>query len=59
MTIEEMRTRKKELGYSYKKIAELSGLPVGTVQKVLGSVTENSPRIPSPGIPKIKIRSDR
>ena len=43
MTIEEMRASKKELGYSYEKIAELSGLPVGTVQKVLGGITK-SPR---------------
>lgn len=40
MTIEEMRERKKELGYSYEKIAELSGVPVGTVQKVLGGITK-------------------
>lgn len=40
MTIEEMKERKKELGYSYEKIAELSGLPVGTVQKVLGGITK-------------------
>ena len=43
MTIEEMRQRKRELGYSYEQIAELSGLPLGTVQKVLGGVTK-SPR---------------
>lgn len=43
MTIEEMRERKRILGYSYEKIAELSGLPLGTVQKVLGGVTK-SPR---------------
>jgi Uma2 family endonuclease len=43
MTIEEMRKRKQELGYSYEKIAELSGVPVGTVQKVLGGITK-SPR---------------
>lgn len=40
MTIEEMKNRKKELGYSYDKIAELSGVPVGTVQKVLGGITK-------------------
>lgn len=40
MTIEEMREQKKELGYSYEKIAELSGLPVGTVQKVLSGITK-------------------
>ncbi len=43
MTIEQMRERKRELGYSYQKIAQLSGLPVGTVQKVLGGITK-SPR---------------
>ena len=37
MTIQEMQERKRELGYSYAKIAELSGVPVGTVQKVLGA----------------------
>ena len=40
MTIEEMREQKKQLGYSYEKIAELSGLPVGTVQKVLAGITK-------------------
>ena len=40
MTIDEMIARKKELGYSYEQIADLSGLPVGTVQKVLGKITK-------------------
>ena len=39
MTIEEMKNRKRELGYSYEQIAELSGLPLGTVQKGLGGIT--------------------
>ena len=43
MTVEQMRERKRELGYSYQKIAQLSGLPIGTVQKVLGGITR-SPR---------------
>ncbi len=43
MTIEEMRERKRILGYSYEQIAQLSGLPLGTVQKVLGGITK-SPR---------------
>lgn len=43
MTIEEMRERKRELGYSYEQIAELAHMPVGTVQKVLGGITK-SPR---------------
>ncbi len=43
MTIEEMRERKRELGYSYEQIAERTGIPLGTVQKVLGGITR-SPR---------------
>ena len=40
MTIEEMNRRKQELGYSYEMIAKKSGVPVGTVQKVLGGITK-------------------
>lgn len=43
MTIQEMLERKRELGYSYEKLSELSGVPIGTLQKVLGGVTK-SPR---------------
>ena len=41
--IEAMRERKKEYGYSYGEISKQSGLPLGTVQKVLGGFTK-SPR---------------
>lgn len=43
MTIQEMNERRKELGYSYERLSELSGVPVGTLQKVLGGITK-SPR---------------
>ena len=43
MNIEEMKQRKKELGYSNKKISELSGVPVGTIQKIFSGET-SSPR---------------
>jgi len=43
MTIEEMRKKKNECGYTYEQIARLADLPVGTVQKVLGGITK-SPR---------------
>lgn len=43
MTIEQMMERKKELGYSYETISNLSGLPLSTVQKVFGGYTK-SPR---------------
>jgi len=36
MDIEYMKARKTELGYTYDYIARLSGLPLSTVQKVLG-----------------------
>ncbi len=43
MTIEEMKARKAELGYTNEKIAELSGVPLGTVQKIFAGETK-SPR---------------
>ena len=43
MTVEEMRMKKKELGYTNEKISELSGVPVGTVQKIFAGVT-STPR---------------
>ena len=43
MTLEEMRTRKKELGYTYEQISKLSGVPLGTVQKIFSGVT-STPR---------------
>lgn len=39
MTIQEMKQRKKELGYTNEMVAELSGVPLGTVQKVFAGVT--------------------
>jgi len=43
MTIEEMKARKKELGYTNETLAEASGVPLGTVQKIFAGVTA-SPR---------------
>ncbi|MCQ2502041.1 MAG: Uma2 family endonuclease [Lachnospiraceae bacterium] len=40
MTIEEMNTKRTELGYSYKDIARLADMPLSTVQKILGGVTK-------------------
>ena len=39
MTIEEMRKRKKELGYTNEMISALSGVPAPTVQKILSGIT--------------------
>jgi len=41
--VERMRERKREYGFSYGEIASRAGLPLGTVQKVLGGFTK-SPR---------------
>ena len=41
--IEELKRMKKERGYSNKKLSELSGVPVGTIQKIFSGETE-SPR---------------
>ena len=35
MTVEEMKQRKKEFGYSNEKLSELSGVPLGKVQKFI------------------------
>ncbi|MDO4477499.1 MAG: Uma2 family endonuclease [Lachnospiraceae bacterium] len=43
MTLEDMRRRKQELGYSYQEIAQLADMPLTTVQKIMGGVVK-SPR---------------
>ncbi len=43
MNIEELKKAKKEHGYTNKMIAEKSGVPLGTVQKIFGGST-TSPR---------------
>lgn len=43
-TIEEIRKKKEEYGFTNDVLAKLSGVPLGTVQKALGNVTK-SPRI--------------
>ena len=40
MTIKEMNERRRELGYSYRQLSELAGLPLSTVQKVFGGYTK-------------------
>ena len=43
MRIQEMIEKKKERGYTYAQIAELSGVPLGTVQKIFGGETAKTP----------------
>ena len=40
MTIEEMRNRKIELGFTNKVLAERAGVPLGTVQKIFSGETK-------------------
>ncbi len=41
MTIQEMKRRKQEWGYTYFQIAELSGVPIETVKKIFEGNAEN------------------
>ncbi len=40
MTIQELKKRKKELGYSNEEVSRLSGVPLGTVIKVFSGATK-------------------
>lgn len=40
MTVAEMKRRKEELGYTYQMIAEKSGVPLSTVQKIFSGATD-------------------
>ena len=39
MTIKEMQERKRELGFTNEMLSQASGVPLSTVQKVLGGIT--------------------
>ena len=41
MTIQEMREKKNEKGYTDEQIADLSGVPLGTVQQIFSGEVEN------------------
>lgn len=43
LTLEEIRRKKEEYRFTNKQLSKLSGVPLGTLQKVLGNVTK-SPR---------------
>ena len=43
MNIEDMKRRKEQLGYSNERLSELSGVPLGTLQKIFSGQTR-SPR---------------
>ncbi|MBR0482391.1 MAG: Uma2 family endonuclease [Firmicutes bacterium] len=39
MTIDEMRNRRREMGYTYEMLSEESGVPVATIQKIFSGTT--------------------
>lgn len=41
LTIEEIKKRKKEFGYTNTQLSQVSGVPLGTVQKVLAGATKS------------------
>ena len=41
MTVEEMKKQKREKGYTYAQMAEMSGVPLGTIQKIFRGETLN------------------
>ncbi|MBQ8627276.1 MAG: helix-turn-helix domain-containing protein, partial [Agathobacter sp.] len=40
MTLEEMKERKRQLGYTNEQIADWSNVPLSTVQKVFSGATQ-------------------
>jgi Uma2 family endonuclease len=57
MTIEEMKERKRELGYSYEQLAKLAGIPCSTVQKIFGGTTRSPRRSTIMSLEKILLPS--
>jgi len=53
LTLTEINQLRKEYAYSYEMISEESGVPLSTVQKVLGGVTKNPRRETLEAISKI------
>ena len=39
MTLDELKTRKQELGYTYKMLAQKSGVPLSTIRKIFTGIT--------------------
>ena len=40
MTLQEIREKKRQLGYTNEMMANLSGIPLSTVQKIMGNITK-------------------
>ena len=44
MTIEELKRKKLEMGFTNEEVAEMSGVPLGTIQKIFGGATKHPRR---------------
>ena len=44
MTLDELKQRRIQLGFSYQELSELSKVPLGTIQKVFGGITSRPRR---------------
>ena len=53
MTIEEMKKRKAELGLSSQMISRMSGVPLGTVQKIFAGTTKAPRRLTIEALEKV------
>ena len=56
MTIHELQTRKKEHRYTNEMIAEMSGVPLGTVQKIFAGITTHPRRETLQKLERILVR---
>ena len=59
MTLEEMLNRKRELGYSNETLARLSGVPLGTVQKVMAGLTKSPRQKTLEALAQVLIKKER
>ena len=58
MTLEEMKKKKAELGLTSEMISQLSGVPLGTVQKIFAGTTKAPRRLTIEALEKVLDRSD-
>ena len=58
MTIEEMKKKKTELGLTSEMISQLSGVPLGTVQKIFAGTTKAPRRLTIEALEKVLGSSD-
>ncbi|MDO4616855.1 MAG: Uma2 family endonuclease [Lachnospiraceae bacterium] len=59
MTIEEMKKKKQECGYSNIQLSELSGVPIGTLQKIFSGETKSPRRDTLLALEKVLFRKER